>query len=192
MRESGLAIPLVRLLFGSFWLFPLITALVAGDIVASEDDNGTLKTILTRSVDRGQVFAGKALAALTYAFAALALFGLVAVVAGSAGSGFDPLVDLSGHRSRRAGRCCWSAPASLVYLLPIWRSPPSPPALDRDPKQRGGRGRHADVLADMQLIGILPGAGLPAARTCSRRSSTRGRAFFACRPTGRRSCAACG
>ena len=33
-------------------MFPLITALVAGDIVAAEDHNGTLKTILTRSVER--------------------------------------------------------------------------------------------------------------------------------------------
>ena len=49
----------VILIFGSIWLFPLITALVAGDIVAAEDHNGTLKTILTRSVDRGQIFAAR-------------------------------------------------------------------------------------------------------------------------------------
>ena len=63
VRQSGLAVPLVLLLFGSVWLFPLITALVAGDIIASESHNGTLKTILTRSLDRGEVFAGKPLAA---------------------------------------------------------------------------------------------------------------------------------
>src|SRR5262249_57877076 len=51
----------------SIWGFPLITALVAGDIVASESQNGTLKTILTRSRDRGQVFAGKVLAAVARA-----------------------------------------------------------------------------------------------------------------------------
>ncbi len=60
--DSGLAVPLVLLLFGAVWLFPLITALVAGDIFASEDHNGTLKTILTRSLERWQIFAGKALA----------------------------------------------------------------------------------------------------------------------------------
>src|SRR6478735_12515587 len=59
VRQSGLAIPLVLLVFGSIWLFPLITALVAGDIVAAEDSGGTLKTILTRSVDRTQIFVGK-------------------------------------------------------------------------------------------------------------------------------------
>ncbi len=47
------------------------------------DHNGTLKTIFTRSLDRGHIFAGKALAALTYAAAALFLMGSVAVVAGT-------------------------------------------------------------------------------------------------------------
>ncbi|MEY2513416.1 MAG: type transport system permease protein, partial [bacterium] len=42
VRETGLAIPLVGLFFSSIWLFPLITSLVAGDIVASEDNHGTL------------------------------------------------------------------------------------------------------------------------------------------------------
>ena len=53
IRETGLATPFVVLFFMSIWAFPLITALVAGDIVASETHNGTLKTILTRSRDRG-------------------------------------------------------------------------------------------------------------------------------------------
>lgn len=43
VRESGLATPLVYLSFGAFWLIPLVTALVAGDIVASEDQQGTLR-----------------------------------------------------------------------------------------------------------------------------------------------------
>ena len=62
LTSSGLVVPLVILLFGAVWLFPLITALVAGDIFASEDHNGTLKTIFTRSLERWQIFAGKALA----------------------------------------------------------------------------------------------------------------------------------
>ena len=74
-RETGLAIPLVLLLFGSIWLFPLIISLVAGDIVAAEDRNGTLKTILTRSVERGQIFLGQVLAAFTYASPRSCSFG---------------------------------------------------------------------------------------------------------------------
>src|SRR5207248_8502024 len=83
LTKSGLVVPLVMLLFGAVWLFPLITALVAGDIFASEDHNGTLKTIFTRSLERSQIFAGKALAAFTYAVAAILINGTVAVLAGS-------------------------------------------------------------------------------------------------------------
>ena len=97
VRQSGLAIPLVLLLFASVWLFPLITALVAGDIIASESHNGTLKTILTRSLDRGEVFAGKLFAASTYALLALVTMGGVALVAGTIESGFNPVTGLSGQ-----------------------------------------------------------------------------------------------
>ena len=99
IHDSGLAIPLVLLLFGSIWMYPLITALVAGDIFASEDHNGTLKTILTRSLERQQIFLGKALAAATYAITAILLSGIVAVIAGCIASGFNPM------RQR-----CWGAP----------------------------------------------------------------------------------
>ena len=98
VRQSGLAIPLVLLLFASVWLFPLVTALVAGDIIASEHHNGTLKTIFTRSLDRGQIFVGKLLAAATYALVALVLMVSVALIAGTAKSGFNSLTSLSGTR----------------------------------------------------------------------------------------------
>src|ERR1019366_4158673 len=96
LDRSGLAVPLVLLLFAAVWMFPLITALVAGDIFASEDHNGTLKTIFTRSVERWQIFAGKALAAASYAVLAILLSGTVGVVAGSIQSGFNSLQSLSG------------------------------------------------------------------------------------------------
>ncbi len=119
VRVTGLAIPLVGLAFGSIWLLPLITALVAGDIVAAEDGNGTLKTILTRSLDRGQIFLGKVLAALTYAALALAVMGLVGLVAGTLFSGFEPLQTLSGT-TVPAGRALALVAASYaVYLLPL-------------------------------------------------------------------------
>ncbi len=119
MRQSGLAIPPVILIFGSYWLFPLVTALVAGDIVAAEDHNGTLKTILTRSVGRGRIFAAKALAAFTYALVALVAMGVVAVAGGVLKSGFNPLVSLSGT-TVSPGRGLLLILASLaVYLLPL-------------------------------------------------------------------------
>jgi ABC-2 type transport system permease protein len=119
IHDSGLAIPLVMLLFGSIWLYPLITALVAGDIFASEDHNGTLKTILTRSLERQQIFAGKAMAATAYAVLAILLSGVVGIAAGCVESGFHPLTSLSGTRIA-AGSALGLVLASLgVYLLPI-------------------------------------------------------------------------
>jgi ABC-2 type transport system permease protein len=75
IRETGLAVPFVVLFFMSIWGLPLITALVAGDIVAAESHNGTLKMILTRSRERGQVFAGKVLATASYTLAVVLAMG---------------------------------------------------------------------------------------------------------------------
>jgi ABC-2 type transport system permease protein len=119
LTKSGLAVPLVILLFGAVWMFPLIAALVAGDIVASEDHNGTLKTIFTRSLDRGQIFAGKTLAVATYAVTAIFISGTIAVVAGSLQSGFNPLQSLSGTTVSAAKGLELVYVSLLVYLMPI-------------------------------------------------------------------------
>jgi ABC-2 type transport system permease protein len=119
LTRSGLAVPLVILLFGAVWLFPLITALVAGDIIASEDHNGTLKTIFTRSLERSQIFAGKTLAAATYAVAAILINGTVAVIAGSIQSGFNSLQSLSGTIVSAPKALELVYASLLVYLIPI-------------------------------------------------------------------------
>jgi ABC-2 type transport system permease protein len=118
VRETGLAIPLVGLYFAAFWFFPLITALVAGDIVANEDGNGTLKTILTRSVERWQIFVAKVLAAFTYAFAALVLYVSVGLVIGGLIWGFDPLISLSGTEISVGRSLSLIGGSVLVYFLP--------------------------------------------------------------------------
>jgi ABC-2 type transport system permease protein len=119
VRETGLAIPLVGLLFSSIWLFPLITALVAGDIVASEDNNGTLKTILTRSTERWQIFTGKLLAAVSYAFLALFIFVAVGLLLGGLIWGFNSLPSLSGTRIGAGRGVVLIAAASLAYFIPM-------------------------------------------------------------------------
>jgi ABC-2 type transport system permease protein len=119
VQQTGLAIPLVMLLFGSIWLFPLITALVAGDIISSEDRNSTLKMILTRSVERQQVFAGKLLATVTYAVVAIAIAGAVATVGGILASGFNPVTTLSGTVVSAPRGLLLVGASLLVYLLPI-------------------------------------------------------------------------
>jgi len=93
--ESGFAVPLLTLLFSALFLFPLVTALVAGDIVASEDHNRTLKTILTRSTSRSAIFAAKVVSAFGYVLAAVAAMGVAGTLAGGITSGFDPLPTFS-------------------------------------------------------------------------------------------------
>ena len=119
VRETGFAVPLVSLAFGAFWLLPLITALVAGDIVATEDHNGTLKTILTRSVERWHVFAGKVLAALTYTTVVLFSYVGIALVAGGLVWGFDPLTTLSGTEIGPGRALLLTGAGTLAYLLPM-------------------------------------------------------------------------
>jgi ABC-2 type transport system permease protein len=160
IHDTGLAVPLVLLLFGSIWMFPLITALVAGDIVASEDHNGTLKTILTRSVERGHIFAGKLLAALTYAIVALLLMGTVAVVAGSLASGFDPLTTLSGTRVSATRALGLVGASLLVYLIPLLTI--ACIGLLLSTITRNSAAAVVGTLMTsllMQLLGILPGLG---------------------------------
>jgi ABC-2 type transport system permease protein len=119
VRETGLAIPLVGLFFSSIWLFPLITSLVAGDIVASEDSHGTLKTILTRSTERWQIFAAKLLAAVSYAFVALVIFVGVGLVLGGLIWGFDPLRSLSGTTIGTGRAMLLIGAAGLAYFVPM-------------------------------------------------------------------------
>jgi ABC-2 type transport system permease protein len=158
--KSGLATPLVVLLFGAIWLFPLIAALVAGDIFASEDHNGTLKTILTRSLERWQLFVGKALAASAYAVLAILLCGTVGVLAGSLQSGFNPLQSLSGTIVS-APKALELVYASLViYLIPI-AAVVSIGLLLSTVTHNSAAAVVGTLMVSLlfQLIGILPGLG---------------------------------
>ncbi len=119
ITQSGLATPVLILLFLSVFMLPLIAALVAGDIVAAEDGNGTLKTILTRSVDRGQVFAAKVLAAMTYGAIAVFLSAIVATVAGVASWGFNHVITFSGSIVSAPEGLLLVFAANAVYLIPL-------------------------------------------------------------------------
>lgn len=92
---------------------------VAGDIVASEDMEGTLKTILVRGLRRTHVLAGKLLALLTYLVAAMAVFFVVSTVAGVIAWGFHPLVNLSGQRLSALHALALDVPAVAIYCVPV-------------------------------------------------------------------------
>src|SRR5581483_667621 len=119
LRQSGLATPFVVLEFMSIWGLPLITALVAGDIVASESHNGTLKTILTRSRERGEVFAAKIMATATYTLVALVAMVVVAVVAGTIEFGWHPLISLSGTTVSPGRSLGLLFASAAVYAWPL-------------------------------------------------------------------------
>jgi ABC-2 type transport system permease protein len=119
ITQSGLVTPVLSLILASTFFLPLATALVCGDIVANEDGNGTLKTILTRSVDRGQVFAAKVLAAFAYAAAAVFLAAFVATVAGVTSWGFNDIVSLSGTVVPPGEALLLILAANVCYLIPI-------------------------------------------------------------------------
>jgi ABC-2 type transport system permease protein len=97
----------------------IIASLVAGDIVAAEDLGGTLKTILTRSVRRSQLLAAKALALYTYLATTMAVFFLVATVAGVIAWGFHPVTNISGHELSALDALLLGIVSVAVYLLPV-------------------------------------------------------------------------
>lgn len=120
ITQSGLATPVLTLLFESVFFLPVIASLVAGDIVSAEDGNGTLKTILTRSVDRGQIFAAKALAALTYATIAVFLAAAVATVEGVASWGLHQITTYSGTAVSATEGLALVLAANACYLIPLF------------------------------------------------------------------------
>jgi ABC-2 type transport system permease protein len=120
ITQSGLATPVLMLLFMSGFFLPLAAALVSGDIVANEDGNGTLKTILTRSVDRGQVFAAKTLAAMTYAATVVFVSAAVATIGGVISWGFHSVTTFSGTVVSAPEALLLVFAANAVYLIPLF------------------------------------------------------------------------
>jgi ABC-2 type transport system permease protein len=118
VTETGWAVPLILLVFSSIWFFPLVTALVSGDIVAAEDQNRTLKTVLTRSTTRTSLFAAKVLAAFTYTLLALLLFGLTSTIGGGIASGFGELPTFTSVISSQRAAVLVGA-SFAVYSLPV-------------------------------------------------------------------------
>lgn len=90
-NTSGLVLPFICLVFASLVLIPLLAALVAGDIVAAEDGNNTLKTVLTRSTSRLTLLSAKMGAAATYVVALLVVFGISATLIGAIAGGVHPV-----------------------------------------------------------------------------------------------------
>lgn len=112
LKVTGLATPLVILGFAGQWILPLVTSLVGGDIFANEDQNGTLKTILTRSVGRGSIFWGKVAAACTYAVATVVALTVSSILAGVVYIGHQPINSVNGNT--------WTFAHALPLVIASW------------------------------------------------------------------------
>ena len=112
LKVTGLATPLVILGFAGQWILPLVTALVGGDIFSTEDQNGTLKTILTRSVGRASVFWGKVAAASTYALVAVGALTASSILAGVIYIGHQPINSINGNP--------WAFGHALPLVIASW------------------------------------------------------------------------
>jgi ABC-2 type transport system permease protein len=119
LRHSGLALLPVVLSEINFIGPAILVALVAGDIVAGEDIGGTLKTILIRSIRRGQILAGKTLAVFSYVLAALIVYWVVGTAVGVAGWGYHPLANISGHTISASHAVGLTAVGLADYAAPV-------------------------------------------------------------------------
>jgi ABC-2 type transport system permease protein len=97
IHASGYAVPLLMLGFAGQWVLPLLTALVAGDIFAGEDQHGTWKTVLTRSASRTQLFWAKTITALGFAIVVLLVLAASTIVSSVAIVGHQDLIGLTGQ-----------------------------------------------------------------------------------------------
>jgi ABC-2 type transport system permease protein len=134
---DGFALALLILGFAGQWVLPLLTAIVAGDIFASEDQHGTWKTVLTRSTSRALLFWAKTLTAGGFAVLVLALLATSTILASVLIVGHQPLIGLSGQtipaaEALRLVALSWVTmlPAMLGFtclaiLLSVWSRNPA-------------------------------------------------------------------
>lgn len=119
LTRSGVVLPLALLAFATFFGAPVISALVAGDIVATEDSNNTLKMILTRSTGRGTIYAAKALAAATYGIALTAVMFFTSILGSVLSWGLHGVTLLDGRTATAGHALALDALAYAAYLLPL-------------------------------------------------------------------------
>ena len=94
---NGFSLALLLLGFAGQWVLPLLAAIVAGDIFASEDEHETWKTVLTRSASRSTLFWAKVLTACGFTVLMVALLSASTVATSVLVGGHAPLIGVSGQ-----------------------------------------------------------------------------------------------
>jgi ABC-2 type transport system permease protein len=119
VHSSGYALSLVVLSFAANWGFPILAGVLAGDLFSAEDRYGTWKTLLTRSRSLSDVFAGKVLAAMTFALALGILVAVSSLLAGVILVGGHGLLDFGGRQLSASRVAVLVALSWLMCLLPL-------------------------------------------------------------------------
>ena len=94
--QNGLLFPAAALALILPIFLPVATAVVAGDTIAGEATNGTLRYLLVRPVPRTRLLVAKLVGVVVFVVLAVAIVALVAYVAGWALFGIKPLTSISG------------------------------------------------------------------------------------------------
>lgn len=79
---SGLTLGLQMLMWTTFLIGALYLALVSGDVMSKEVEEGTLRMMLCRPVSRARIVALKYISCVIYTFALIAFIGISAMAAG--------------------------------------------------------------------------------------------------------------
>jgi ABC-2 type transport system permease protein len=119
VTKTAVALPLALLAFATFFGAPVISSLVAGDIVSSEDANNTLKMILTRSTTRSSIYWAKVLAAATYGVALVAVLFATAMIGSLIAWGLHGATLLDGRHVGGSHALGLDVLAYLTYLFPL-------------------------------------------------------------------------
>jgi ABC-2 type transport system permease protein len=117
LKITGFATPMVVLVTAAQWLLPLIASFISGDMFSGDDNHGTFKTILTRSVTRGEVFWGKVLAALSATVLLVLAIGASSLAAGLVSVGAQDFISV-GATSVPPGAAFADVALSWLSVLP--------------------------------------------------------------------------
>lgn len=116
---SGLTLGCLLLLATVFLLGALYLALVAGDVVSKEIEDGTLRMMLCRPVSRARILALKFVACLIYTAALTTFIGATALLAGLAHAGWGGLFVFAPTEGVFAVYEAWPGLARMALALPL-------------------------------------------------------------------------
>ncbi len=115
VTTNGLFVPLAALTFEVTMFLPLAIAMVSGDAIAGEANQGTLRALLTVPVTRTRLLVVKYASLLVASFWAVLAVVLPGVIIGLALFGFGPMVTFSGSQLG-GGEAVWRLVIAALYV----------------------------------------------------------------------------